>query len=160
MPVNAEEYRGAAYERYEAAVSAFSGKQYSMAHYLAGIAVECMLRAYQNRRDKQFSSKHNLYNLARESRFLDLLPPERADLRGIFEEMSLRWHNDHRYYPERKLRSYLHDTGFSMLAHYRVGAGERSTIRGDLLKQNASRMIDLASLIVELGERKWKSSNK
>jgi hypothetical protein len=157
MPINAEEYRLAAHERYRAAVNAGLAGDNVAAHYLAGVAVECMLRAYRCRLSRRFSSRHQLYDLATESRFLDLIPRRKLELRGVFDEINLRWRNDHRYYPAKKLRNYLHDAGMTRLGRYKPGAGETSTVRGDVLKLNLRRMIELARDVLAVGEERWQT---
>lgn len=155
MKFNTEDYRAAAHERFNAAVQASSSGEYVIAHYLAGVAVECMLRAYRYRIDKEFDARHHLYDLAKASRFLDLIPEGGGELRGVFSELNLRWHNDHRYCSDKKLRAYLVGLGMAKLDRYKVSASPGSTVRGDLLKMNAVKMIELAKLILGLGETKW-----
>lgn len=156
MSVNAEDYRLAAGERYNAAVNALKVGDYATAHYLAGVAVECMLRAYLRRKTPVFESKHELGDLARKSGFLSLVPQSKLGPTGVFNEMNLRWRSNHRYYTDKKLRKHLYDSGMTLLRWYDPTARQGALINDDVLKPNARRMIDLASNVLAWGDKQWK----
>ena len=66
----AQEHKTLAFELHEA-------RRYVMAHYVAGLAVECILRAYRYRFDPVFDSRHDLQALYSASRFGNIVRPRR-----------------------------------------------------------------------------------
>ena len=57
----------------------FDAEQYFLGHYLSGLAVECHLRAYIRRNTSQFSSRHDIGELAKESGFYEIVPQKKTD---------------------------------------------------------------------------------
>ena len=74
MASTAETYRYAVKENLERAQELFGAEQYFLAHYLAGLAVECHLRAYLRRKTSEFDSRHDLRDLATESGYYQIVP--------------------------------------------------------------------------------------
>src|ERR1035438_940747 len=102
MAHTAETYREAAGEMASLARDLHSREQYAVAHYLAGLAVECVLRAYRVRRDPQFDSRHDIIELVKEAKFYDFVPDEsQAKVTEAVHTVARRWSNDHRYRPAR-----------------------------------------------------------
>lgn len=74
---SAETYREAAKEHVQLARRLHDDwQEYAAAHFWAGLAVECMLRAYRLRHAQEFDSRHDVRNLVREARFYAALPQE------------------------------------------------------------------------------------
>jgi hypothetical protein len=68
MRFRAEHYYEAALQRIEQATILFeAGTSYALAMYVAGLAVECKLRAFKLRRDSTFDERHDLLLLFRTS---------------------------------------------------------------------------------------------
>ena len=120
--------------------------QYYLAHFIAGLAIECILRAHGRLADDEFTSRHDLNQLAAKSDFFCLVrDARRSTYVALVVEVNLRWRSNHRYFTEGQLLSYLN------------GIQIDPRIRGDRLKYNSKRMYDLAEQIVGLGVMKWKS---
>ena len=124
---------------------AYEQGEYFVAHYFSGIAVECMLRAYLYRVDRKWRPEHDIYNLAKDSRFFDLIPAQDQEQWGAkLSILNLRWRSNHRFFSEGVLRKYL------------SGVEAIRKVRGDVLKENARVVRNLAQDIVGLGETRWK----
>jgi hypothetical protein len=141
----AKVYRSAAVERAAALQRLYHDGQHVLAIYIAGVAVECMFRAYRARIDPEFSSRHDLIELAKESRIAEHVPAAMgekyaADL-GV---VAWRWSNSHRYRSEAAVRKYFNRAGLDR------------GIKGDALKENARRLVNSAIDLVKLGDRLWK----
>lgn len=125
MESTAESYRSAALEHLERAQTLHTEGHYYLAHYVAGLAVECMLRARRRKFSAEFDARHDLYDLARSARFFDLIPHALHEEYGAkFALLNLRWRSNHRYLSEAQWRAYL------------------TTIKADFN-------------VVNLGDRKW-----
>lgn len=146
MPSTAETYRNAAKEHLLRAQGCFDEKDYFLSHYLFGLAVECHLRAYRKLTSDEFSSRHDLSDLAEESGFFDIVPDNRAkDFSEKFSTLNLRWRSNHRYYSVRQFLDYM----TSIKAEFNV--------KGDREKNLARTVLNLAYDIINQGEAKWNS---
>jgi hypothetical protein len=68
-------YFGAGLERLRQAWTLYQeGNSYALAMYVAGVAVECMLRAFKMRKETTFDEKHDLECLFRASGMLKIDP--------------------------------------------------------------------------------------
>ena len=144
----AEVYRIASQEHITAAVELHEAGRYVLAHYVAGMAVECLLRAYRFRRDKRFDERHDLRELFRAARFDEAIPEERrTQIVAALTEVIRRWNNDFRFRSEASLRVYL-----------KVGQLDRG-IRGNVLKESSRRIVNAASTLIELGVNRWNRSS-
>lgn len=122
-------------------------RQYFLAHYWAGVAVECILRAHGRLADDEFTSRHDLGQLASRANFFSLVrDSKQPDYIAKVNEMNLRWRSNHRYFTEGQLLTYLNGTQIDLRIH------------GDRLKFNSQRMYNLAEEIVGLGVLKWNSA--
>ena len=141
-------YLAAAVERAGALQRLYDDRQYGLAIYTAGVAVESLFRAYRARLNPEFSSRHNLTELAKAARFAEHVPARLAQVYAAsLATVAVRWNNAHRY-----------RSGAAMLRYYnRVGLYDR--IRGDVLKENARLVINAAADLVNLGVRRWTSSS-
>jgi hypothetical protein len=147
MRLAAEDYRDAAAEHVATARLLHDAGRYAAAHYLAGLAVECILRAYRRRMDPAFDARHDLEQLMLASGFGQavsrLKQPEQRDVETAFAEVVVRWRNNLRYGSEGLLRRFL-----------KAQLLDRG-IRGNYLKENSRRICDGAEVIVEAGLRLW-----
>lgn len=152
MASTAQTYRSAAKENLGRAQALFEGEEYFLAHYLAGLAAECHLRAYLRRKTNVFNSRHDLQELAKESGYYRVVPPaELNDFSARFGLLSTRWRSNHRFYSERQLLDYMNDIGaeFSL-------KGARTD--GSRWKNLSRTVLVLAHEIINQGEAKWDSA--
>src|SRR5438105_4171495 len=112
MQFRAEEYYKAALERMQQARRIHSGgADYALAMYCAGLAVECLLRAFRWTEDTSFEGRHDLNDLLRASGLMtvddehmrrkgasdeEILQSGRA-LRGAMNLVLILWHNSLRF---------------------------------------------------------------
>ena len=147
MSFTADVYLAAAQERVAELKELYKAERYVMTHYVAGVAVECVLRAYRYRLDPEFDARHDLYRLLQASGIIRAL---RADeiyaANSAIASVSFRWANDFRYRSKADLLRYLK----------RIGADRG--IKGDVLKENARRIMESASSFVRIGIKAWKRS--
>jgi len=151
MASTAETYRSAAKENLERAQTLWEEESYFLAHYLAGLAVECPLRAYLRRITNEFKSRHDLEQLAIESRYYQSVPAaQTADFSERFGLLNLRWRSNHRFYSERQLLDYMNEIG----AEFSV---KGARIDGSRWRNLSRTVLDLAHTIINQGEAKWNS---
>jgi hypothetical protein len=147
-----EHYYEAARERLATATALFKVKDFVAAAYLAGVAVECMLRAFW-RPDEPFDARHDVAQLARGG-FNDRLGNQAAPRAGAaLSEVRARWQNDLRYYSETLYDAYIRDINRRYSA-YRFGKIEDR----DRVEANTRRLLGQCAVIVEMGVVKWTSS--
>jgi HEPN domain-containing protein len=145
---NAEVYFVAAQEHITVAVELHDTGRYVLAHYIAGVAVECLLRAYRFRVDPQFDERHDLYELFRAAQFDRIISEERRpEIVASLTEVARRWNNDFRFRSEASVRSYLKAS--------RLDRG----IRGNFLKESSRIIVRAALQIVDLGVSQWDRSS-
>jgi len=114
------------------------------AHYLSGLAVKCLLRAYLRIQTDGFESNHSLDYLAHRANFYDLVPVKKVEeYATIMAELTRRWNANHRYFSASDVKIYLHEL--------KADANQR----GDQFRNNARYALVQATEIVRLGERKW-----
>lgn len=146
---NADVYSVAAQEHITVAVELHEAGRYVLAHYVAGLSVECLFRAYRHRIDPQFDERHDLYELYRAARFDENVPEERrVEIGAALTEVVRRWNNDFRFRSEAALRSYLKQARLDR------------HIRGNFLKESSRRIVNAAYVLVELGASQWNRSSK
>jgi len=138
----AEMYKEAAREHTTLAVELHAAGRYVMAHYVSGLAVECILRAYQYRVSPVFSGRHDLQALYRDAQFASFVSPgEEQKVTAALTEVARRWSNSHRYRSERALRLFLR----------RANLGQT----GKFVRESSRRIVDAAIVIVDQGVLKW-----
>jgi hypothetical protein len=123
-------------------------EQYGLAMYVAGLAAECMLRAY-HAPDRAFDERHDVAQLFRRCDSERLGSRARARLRGPIQTVHLLWQNRYRYFSEDRLRSHLR----SMRQHERGIRG-----KADFVKVRCSELVDACVRIVTVGEERWTSN--
>jgi hypothetical protein len=164
MQIGGEDYyRGSLERMADAQLLLRNGEgSYSLAMYAAGLAVECMCRAFIWRVNGEFDGRHDLQKLIKQSQ---LLQRREAVLRqsGAREEtvsraglllkaatntISRLWSNQYRFANESKVRAEL------------KARGAYTGIKGDVLKANCAKIIAAALEIVQTGEVLWTLSKK
>jgi hypothetical protein len=144
MSFNAEDYLGAAREHADRARKLYSMDWYVLAHYVAGLSVECLLRAYRCRITTIFDERHDLWALAKTSGFLNIVPDnQRPTINAALGEVVSRWQNDHRYRSEESLRRFLKEKKLYL------------RIKGDFVKENSRRIVNAAFDLVNIGDKAW-----
>jgi len=147
MRLTAADYREAAEEHVETARRLHEAARYPAAHYMAGLAVECLFRAYRHRMDPEFDARHDLRQLFIVSGFPEVVhslrDAERIAITKALDVPFKRWRNNQRFGSERTLRRFLKQE--------KLDRG----IRGNILKENSRLMVVAAAFVVEVGMRKW-----
>ena len=96
---------------------------HTVAFYVAGLAVECMLRAFLTRKSREFDGRHDLNVLFTSSGIIDfnpvvgeltelsdeLLVAFKKELGSAIATVNRSWGNNLRYASESRLRSHFHD---------------------------------------------------
>ena len=137
-------YVVAAGEHATAAFKLLEMREFVLAHYVAGLAVECIIRAYRTRMTRIFDEKHDLYELARAADFFNLFPPHRTEaLSAAFGAVVAQWVNTHRFRSEDSLRKFLTER--------KLFRG----IKGDLLYGRTRIIVNAAFDLVSLGVVEW-----
>lgn len=135
-----ETYTAAAKEHIDLAFHLYEAKRYVMAHYVAGLAVECVLRAHRLRQDPKFDSRHDLIGLSKLAKFFDGVHRDYVEqVYAALSEVATRWSNSHRYRSQKALYAWIRK------------AGLYNGIKGDCLKGSAKRIVDAARVVVTHG---------
>jgi hypothetical protein len=148
----ADDLRGAALERVNTArrmfdATAVGASDLSACIYLAGVAVECILRAYRMKRHPEFSSRHDLAELLKASGLVDFVPEKRKrEVSVALGDVWARWKNEYRYASDQRLLSDLKRRGLT------------EGIKGDQLKESARIVLARALELINVGEATWKTA--
>ena len=119
-------------------------QQHFAAHYFAGVAIECMLRAHGAPAGVTFDSSHSITYWAEKSGLPRLGGAAQYEAnRVLISEANFRWRANQRYMTPKMLDTHLHGLGLDK-------------IRGDRIKFSANRMLEIAAVVIELGEKAWK----
>jgi hypothetical protein len=146
VPTSAADYRNAALERIGDAHELKRLERYPFATYTAGVAVECLLRAFRHP-DRDHEAHHDVIaHLAACDR--DRLGERAwAKLRGPVQTVHLLWLNSFRYLHESRLRKHLNEIKY----YERVRRGS------DTLKVACIELMDAALAIVTVGDERWRN---
>jgi len=143
----AEIYRNAAIEHVGVAIELYDMSRFVLSNYVAGLAAECMLRAYRHMIDPEFDSRHELSKLYQLAGFADTVPPSQVEnVTAALGDVVACWSNDHRFLSAAALRK--------RWTKERLYAG----IKGDFVKEIVRRTVNAASLLVSIGDARWNSS--
>lgn len=146
VEIGAAEYRAAAEDHLRAAGVCHRDGNYVTCHYLCGLCVECILRAYRWKVNGDWDGRHVLPKLYREAKFDELITSKQIEeMADRFGTITSRWANNHRYTSQTKLQRHLNDIGATI------------NVKGDKLKQNSQEMYDAAEFIFGIGKTKWKN---
>ncbi|HZY84170.1 MAG TPA: hypothetical protein VFE78_05035 [Gemmataceae bacterium] len=163
MQFRAEEYYQASLERMQQARGIHrDGKNWALVMYCAGLAVECLLRAFRWTEDPTFEGRHDLGELLKASGLLkidddhmrrrgaseDAIYQSGKMLRAAMNEVVSLWHNNLRFAPEASLKAFLNRLG------------RLQGVKGDPLKKNAGDLLEAAQTIVNRGMALWTSKPK
>ena len=123
----AETYRDAGLQHITVAREVYDFEWYAPANYLAGLAVECVLRAYRTMIDPAFDARHDLGLLFRLARFGDVIPPQDiVRVSTALDVVVTLWSNDHRFLDESALRRRGTSRGGAFGSASRAGRSEPS----------------------------------
>ncbi len=149
----AEEYLAAAREHYDALTKLPDVPDHlPLAYYLAGLAVECLFRAYSEASGGEHDPGHDLRRHAVQGRFFDRMPPsKREELEDDLNEIWKRWLNNHRYRSLASLRSFLTDAELYRLSGHR-------TVKGDVVLYNWKILAEATNEILTWGLGQWNTS--
>ena len=142
--INAEDYLAAARDHAVTLPELYAAGKYVLTIYVAGLAVECMFRAYAARDGRPFRSDHSLKNHDDDARYsVRLTEAQYREANPALLRLIELWRNTHRYRSPRSMRRFLKAS--------RLDRG----IRGDFLKENARRAVVLADRLLTLGFERW-----
>jgi len=145
MRIEAADYFAAAKERLDEANLLYEKAHYALALYVAGVAVESLLRAYTFRLEPKLEAAHNLELLLEASNLVSFMTKiEGKQIGAEISNLYDRWKNDLRYTSNHRLRR--------RLKKLKLDRG----IRGDFLKENCRIAIEAAKIIIKIGAAKWK----
>jgi len=148
IPVHPVDYFYAAQERMTQASLLRREEHFALAMYVAGVAVECMLRAY-HRTDAVFDEKHDIVQAFKNCDFDRLGDPARKRLRGPVQTVHLLWQNRFRFFSEDRLRAHLKA----------LVQNQRGVNRGaDFLKVRCQELEDACLVVVTTGVQRWRST--
>ncbi len=144
MASTAATYRDAAKEHLGRADELFAIGSYYLAHYIAGLAVECHLRAYLMRKTDEWDPNHDIGYLARKSGFYDIVSAKRsAALSANIATVNSRWRSNQRYSSDRQFLDYMNQ----IKAEFNK-PGER-------WKNLARTLQNAAHEVINEGELRW-----
>lgn len=159
MDFSADHYFRASAERMSQAQHLYRQGEgyYALAMYAAGLAVECLLRAYMVKRSREFESRHDLLLLFKECGILDVDVDElrtkgltqeqiEAHQKALWSSVStahVLWRNNYRFASEARLLSHL--------KKMKLYQG----VKGSLLKAKAYDLINAAQIFVDKGVFQW-----
>lgn len=152
-----DDYR-AGLERIEQARFLYQqGVSYALSMYVAGVSVECMLRAFKRLHTPTFDERHDLLLLFAASGMLKVRGSELRE-KGLSEAEAIRfvierraavndvynlWSNAFRHASEEWMRAYL------------KSRNQHRGIRGDYLKANALKSLNSARKFIDMGVQQW-----
>jgi hypothetical protein len=142
----------------------FEDRRYTWVIYAAGLAVECMLRAYVRKATNQFDSRHNLSKLFVESR-LDTRLEEQLGRKGydiasavVVERLTRlgtavgvvasMWRNSYRYASDGMLCR-------DFLDRKVVQARDNKGTKAQVLRKQARLLLRGARTIISAGKEAW-----
>ncbi len=101
----------AAISRIETATILLRNKRYSASIYIAGVAVECVLRAFiENYELKRFDTEHRIGKLCKH-RSIDPFYKSNSSMDQCFDTMINYWDNKYRYADDVKLMTFYQARG-------------------------------------------------
>lgn len=151
MPCTENTYREASNEHLKKAQDLFDSGSYYLSHYLSGLAIECHLHAWRlhSTKEKGFSSRHDLEQLANESKFFDIIPMKRSEeFSIIFTDINKRWRSDQRFDTEKQVLDYL----TKVTRNTDITRSSNSGSRWELF---SNHLLGRAYQVIKQGEAKW-----
>ena len=147
-PLGSDDYREGALARLEEARRLRDQQQWVGAVYLAGRAVEAILRSLLWLRGRQQEIGHDLRDLLKRTRSLGILSSDDTELGGYVNDIAVIWYNNLRFVGDNRFLRDLRAAG----RHKHI-YGRR--IKGDVLKANARHVVEMCEAIVTRGDRVW-----
>jgi HEPN domain-containing protein len=136
----AEAYRDAAAERCADAAALLDAGRFACAIWVAGVAMECLFRAYHRRSSDRLDTGHDLKQLFRESGFSDHVAPRHVvRMANSISEVAKHWKHRYRYDP-------------SAAVQRSVRARTSAEFR-----RRAQRIVNEAQEVVAHGVSRWQS---
>lgn len=140
----------------------FQGDLYALVIYLAGVAVESMLRAYRLKVDRRFDSRHDLDRWFVASKLDNRLEdhldrqqksPQEIDrrvmkLRAAVGEVADVWRNDHRFASQKLV---ARDFWERKIIPRKGGKGPKSQV----LRSRVKLLLKNARLVINAGVQAW-----
>ena len=163
MDFQADQYYEVSLQRMRQAKKVYhEGDSYALAMYLAGLAVESMLRAFRWIKDPSFEGRHDLSDLLKASKLFEIdsdymrlkgakeeaIQRSRRNIRIAMNDIVLLWQNNLRFASESTLKAHL------------IKLRKVQGIKGDPLKKNALDLIEAAQTVVDRGNMRWTSLTK
>ena len=149
MHFRADHYLEAARERVFSAFCLYDSSRYAAAIHFAGVAVECLLRAYRMRKTGTFDERHDLAELMKSSSIASFIPNKlNQEFGAALTTVWRRWKNNYRYASMSRLSTELRDLGLF------------ATIKGDPLKENARITLSAAQKLINAGVLSWNLPTK
>lgn len=149
MKFNAQQYLDCSRLRVESARRLHEQSRFSAAIYIAGVGIECLLKAYIVRQNPTFDERHDLHDLLKSSDLKSFVhADDRQQVAAWLSEIWTRWKNNYRYASDGRLRA-----EFKRLELNRG-------IDGDYLKENSRLVVETALLLQMKGEQRWHSKKK
>lgn len=137
-------YLQAAQERMVRAELLDEERDFVLSHYVAGVAVECILRAYKARLDESLDERHDLRLLAKRGGLFNPAINERQQKAiAALGEVVKRWDNAHRYRTPQSLRKFLTDRGLFAK-------------KGEVLEFSSAKIVSAMIELVTFGVQRWK----
>jgi HEPN domain-containing protein len=144
MKLSAQDYIDGAQQRVHAAHRMHQDGCYVDCIYFAGLAVECVLRAFAWGISAEFEGRHDLSRLVSATTLAALIGQKHYRQMSIaLGEVWSRWKNNYRYLAEKRLRN-----------EYKRLQLDRG-IKGDFLKENSRMILENALMIVNKGVYQW-----
>jgi hypothetical protein len=146
VPPSSADYHDAALERMSDADQLKRLSRYPIAMYTAGVAVECMLRAFRHT-DREHAAHHDVTAHVAACDRGRLGERAWSRLRGPVQTVHMLWLNNLRYTHELRLRRHLNDLKYF----------ERVKRGSDTLKVACIELIDAGLAIVSVGDERWRN---
>ena len=147
--LGSEDYRYGALSRLKDAQTLRDQRRWVGSIYLAGRAVEALLRSllWANTREQEIG--HDLRQLLTRARSLGMVKAEdESHIQDALGELAVIWHNDMRFAGEGWVKKRLRTLG----RHKRIGD---MRVERDPLKANALKVLEACETIMSRGELLW-----
>ena len=157
----AEGYLAAAREHYaflnRESVESDEPLSYPLSYYVAGLAVECLFRAYGELVGSKHDAKHDLRRMAEAGRFTEfMLEGDSEPIAEALTSVMKRWLNNHRYKSRNALQRFLNDAEL-----YRTDEGKYLKGNSDaVLRYNWERLSKMTAFLLDRGIERWEISKQ
>ena len=135
---------------------------YPLAYYLAGLAVECLFRAYTELVGGEHDAKHDLRRHAALGHFVEFMPKAEHDaILADVGDVWTRWLNNHRYRSLASLKNFLNANELYRLEGSRSIKGDSDRVvryNWDVLLEASLRLLNVGINRWQLSKTKWNRS--